>query len=163
MPIWLNLAPEKPAMIDFANIKIAVDFDGTIVEHQYPEIGKEKLFAFQTLKELEKRGARLILWSFRIGTELDAAVEFCRKNGIEFYAVNKNYPEEVMDESISRKIDADIYIDDKNVGGFPGWSEVWQIIFPFEIQQKEAEKRMASSGKNIFQRLFSRKKRPDEK
>jgi hypothetical protein len=163
MPIWLNLAPEKPAMIDFANIKIAVDFDGTIVEHQYPEIGKEKLFAFQTLKELEKRGARLILWSFRIGTELDAAVEFCRKNGIEFYAVNKNYPEEVMDESISRKIDADIYIDDKNVGGFPGWSEVWQIIFPFEIQQKEAEKRMASSGKNIFKRLFSRKKRPDEK
>jgi hypothetical protein len=163
MPIWLNLAPEKPAMIDFANIKIAVDFDGTIVEHQYPEIGKEKLFAFQTLKELEKRGARLILWSFRIGTELDAAVEFCRKNGIEFYAVNKNYPEEVMDESVSRKIDADIYIDDKNVGGFPGWSEVWQIIFPFEIQQKEAEKRMASSGKNIFKRLFSRKKRPDEK
>ena len=162
MPIWLNLAPEKPAMIDFANIKIAVDFDGTIVEHQYPEIGKEKLFAFQTLKELEKRGARLILWSFRIGTELDAAVEFCRKNGIEFYAVNKNYPEEVMDESVSRKIDADIYIDDKNVGGFPGWSEVWQI-FPFEIQQKEAEKRMASSGKNIFKRLFSRKKRPDEK
>lgn len=68
-----------------------------------------------------------------------------------------------MDESVSRKIDADIYIDDKNVGGFPGWSEVWQIIFPFEIQQKEAEKRMASSGKNIFKRLFSRKKRPDEK
>lgn len=163
MPIWLNLATQKPAMTDFANIKIAVDFDGTIVEHQYPEIGKERLFAFQTLKELEKRGVRLILWTFRTGTELDAAVEFCRKNGIEFYAVNKNYPEEVMDESVSRKIDADIYIDDKNIGGFPGWSEVWQIIFPFEIQQKEAEKRIASSGKNILKRLFSRKKRPDEK
>ena len=163
MPIWLNLATQKPAMTDFANIKIAVDFDGTIVEHQYPEIGKERLFAFQTLKELEKRGARLILWTFRTGTELDVAVEFCRKNGIEFYAVNKNYPEEVMDESVSRKIDADIYIDDKNIGGFPGWSEVWQIIFPFEIQQKEAEKRIASSGKNILKRLFSRKKRPDEK
>ena len=163
MPIWLNLATQKPAMTDFANIKIAVDFDGTIVEHQYPEIGKERLFAFQTLKELEKRGARIILWTFRTGAELDAAVEFCRKNGIEFYAVNKNYPEEIMDESVSRKIDADIYIDDKNVGGFPGWSEVWQIIFPFEIQQKEAEKRIASSGKNILKRLFSRKKRSDEK
>jgi hypothetical protein len=163
MPIWLNLATQKPAMTDFANIKIAVDFDGTIVEHQFPEIGKEKLFAFQTLKELEKRGARIILWTFRTGAELDAAVEFCRKNGIEFYAVNKNYPEEVIDESVSRKIDADIYIDDKNVGGFPGWSEVWQIIFPFEIQQKEAEKRIASSGKNILKRLFSRKKRSDEK
>jgi len=150
-------------MIDFTNIKIAVDFDGTIVEHQYPEIGKEKLFAFQTLKELEKKGARLILWTFRTGTELEAAVEFCKKNGIEFYAVNKNYPEEIMDESVSRKIDADIYIDDKNVGGFPGWSEIWQILFPFEIEQKEAEKRITSSRKNILKRLLLRIITPDER
>jgi hydroxymethylpyrimidine pyrophosphatase-like HAD family hydrolase len=150
-------------MIDFTNIKIAIDFDGTIVEHQYPEIGKEKLFAFQTLKELEKRGARLILWTFRTGKELEDAVEYCKKNGIEFYAVNKNYPEEVQDESVSRKIDVDIYIDDKNVGGFPGWSEVWQTLFPFELQQREAEKRIASARKNIFKRLFSRKKKQDEK
>lgn len=150
-------------MNDFNNIKIAVDFDGTIVEHQYPEIGKEKLFAFQTLKEFEKRGARLILWTFRTGKELDDAVEYCKKNGIEFYAVNKNYPEEIQDESVSRKIDADIYIDDKNVGGFPGWSEVWQILFPYELQQKEAEKRIASARKNIIKRLFSRNKRQDEK
>ncbi|MCU0473087.1 MAG: hypothetical protein MUC93_06935 [Bacteroidales bacterium] len=136
-------------------MKIAVDFDGTIVEHQYPEIGKEKLFAFQTLKELEKRGARLILWTFRTGKELDDAVEFCRKNGIEFYAVNKNYPEEVFDGSVSRKIDADIYIDDKNAGGFPGWSEIWQILYPFELQQLEAEKRIASARKHIIKRLFS--------
>src|SRR5512137_721475 len=119
-------------MADFSGIKIAVDFDGTIVEHEYPEIGKEKLFAFLTLKELEKKGARLILWTFRSGKELDEAVEFCRKNGIEFYAVNKNYPEEIQDDTISRKIDVDIYIDDKNIGGFPGWSGVWQLLFPFE-------------------------------
>ena len=75
-------------MIDFTGIKIAVDFDGTIVEHEYPAIGKEKLFAFQTLRELEKLGARLILWTFRAGKELDEAVEYCMKNGIEFYAVN---------------------------------------------------------------------------
>ena len=102
-------------MDDFINIKIAVDFDGTIVDHVYPAIGKEKLFAFRTLKELEKKGARLILWTFRSGKELDEAVEFCKQNGIEFYAVNKNYPEEVFDDSISRKIDADVFIDDKNV------------------------------------------------
>jgi hydroxymethylpyrimidine pyrophosphatase-like HAD family hydrolase len=141
-------------MVDFTGIKIAVDFDGTIVDHEYPLIGKEKLFAFQTLKELEKLGARLILWTFRAGKELDEAVEFCKKNGIEFYAVNKNYPEEIFDETVSRKIDADIYIDDKNVGGFPGWSGVWQILTPYELQEKEAEKRMASSRKNIFKRLF---------
>ena len=150
-------------MDDFNNIKIAIDFDGTIVDHEYPEIGKEKLFAFQTLKELEKRGARLILWTFRTGKELDEAVEYCRKNGIEFYAVNKNYPEEIFDNTVSRKIDADIFIDDKNVGGFPGWSEVWQTLFPFELEQQAAEKRMASAGKSIFKRLISLGRNKNEK
>jgi hypothetical protein len=55
-------------------MKIAVDFDGTIVEHAYPQIGKEKLFAFRTLKELQKNGYRLILWTYRTGKELDEAV-----------------------------------------------------------------------------------------
>jgi len=144
-------------MVDFTGIKIAVDFDGTIVEHEYPEIGKEKLFAFQTLKELEKLGAMIILWTFRTGKELDEAVEYCRKNGIEFYAVNKNYPEEIFDETVSRKINADIYIDDKNIGGFPGWSGVWQILTPYELHEKEAEKRISSARKNIFNRLFTPK------
>lgn len=150
-------------MFDFTGIKIAVDFDGTIVDHEYPGIGKEKLFAFQTLKELEKLGARLILWTFRAGKELDEAVEYCRKNGIEFYAVNKNYPEEIFDETVSRKIDADIYIDDKNIGGFPGWSGVWQILTPYELQQLEAEKRISAARKNIFKRLFTWKSNTNEK
>ena len=150
-------------MIDISGIKIAVDFDGTVVEHDYPAIGKEKLFAFQTLKELEKRGARLILWTFRTGKELDEAVEYCRKNGIEFYAVNKNYPEEIIDETVSRKIDADIYIDDKNIGGFAGWSDVWQKLFPFELEQMEAERRISSARKNVFSRLLSGILKPDKK
>lgn len=141
-------------MVDFSGIKIAVDFDGTIVEHEYPEIGKEKLFAFLTLKELNKKGARLILWTFRSGKELEEAVEFCRKNGVEFYAVNKNYPEEIMNESVSRKIDADIFIDDKNIGGFPGWSEVWQMLNPFGIEKMESERKITSGPANIFKRLL---------
>jgi hypothetical protein len=144
-------------MNNFAGIKIAIDFDGTIVEHEYPEIGKEKLFAFLTLKELDKMGAQLILWTFRAGKELDDAVEYCRKNGIEFYAVNKNYPEEIFDETVSRKINADIYIDDKNIGGFPGWSEIWQMLNPYELHQQEVEKKLTSVSKNIFKRLFIRK------
>jgi len=150
-------------MTDLTNIKIAVDFDGTIVEHMYPEIGKEKLFAFQTLKELDKKGAKLILWTFRTGKELADAVEYCRKNGIEFYAVNKNYPEEIVDETVSRKIDADIYIDDKNIGGFPGWSEAWQILFPYELLQIETEKRIAAARMNKIKRFFFRKKRQNNK
>lgn len=109
---------------------IAVDFDGTIVEHKYPAIGKEMLFAFATLKALQQKGHKLILWTFRAGIPLAEAVDFCKKNGIEFYAVNKNYPEEVLDENISRKINADIFIDDRNVGGFLGWSEIWQALHP---------------------------------
>jgi hypothetical protein len=149
-------------MVDFSGIKIAVDFDGTIVEHEYPAIGKEKLFAFLTLKELNKKGARLILWTFRKGQELDEAVEFCRKNGVEFYAVNKNYPEEIMNDTVSRKIDVDIFIDDKNIGGFPGWSEVWQMLNPYEVVQREAEKKIASKKPNIFKRLLRRNINTDE-
>ena len=71
-------------------MKIAVDFDGTLVEHKYPEIGAKKLFAFETLRELQKRGDQLILWTYRSGRELDEAVEFCRKNGVDAgkYAVS---------------------------------------------------------------------------
>ncbi len=119
---------------------IAVDFDGTIVEHKYPEIGKTMLFAFETLRELQKQKHNLILWTFRAGKELDEAIEFCRKNGIEFYAVNKNFPEEEFDpETISRKINADVYIDDRNVGGFPGWSKIWELLNRNELVDSKAE------------------------
>jgi hydroxymethylpyrimidine pyrophosphatase-like HAD family hydrolase len=120
---------------------IAVDFDGTIVEHEYPKIGKPKLFAFETLKALQDRGDQLILWTYRSGKELDEAVEFCKNNGIEFYAVNKNYPEEVYDDSISRKVLADIYIDDRNIGGFMEWSEVWQLLNP-DLFDDDVKKQM---------------------
>lgn len=115
-------------------MKIAVDFDGTIVEHKYPAIGEELLFAFDTLKALQKKGHLLILWTYRAGKELDDAVEFCKQNGMTFYAVNKSYPEEVFDATISRKIDADLFIDDRNVGGFPGWSKIWQQLNPDSTQ-----------------------------
>lgn len=117
-------------MFDENSKTIAVDFDGTIVEHAYPEIGKEMLFAFETLKALQAKGHKLILWTFRDGRYLDEAVDFCKERGIEFYAVNRSYPEEDFDLSISRKINCDFFIDDRNLGGFPGWSDVWQSLHP---------------------------------
>lgn len=72
---------------------IAVDFDGTIVEHKYPEIGRELPFAIETLKKLQQERHRLILWSVREGKLLQEAVDFCRERGLEFYAVNSNYAE----------------------------------------------------------------------
>ncbi len=141
-------------MIDLKNVKIAVDFDGTIVEHAYPEIGKEMLFAFMTLRELEKAGALLILWTFRAGKELDEAVEYCRENGIEFYAVNSNYPEEVFDGTISRKINADIFIDDRNVGGFPGWGEIWHMLFSYEPDPERDRKAPVSSKRQFHETII---------
>ncbi|HBG87212.1 MAG: hydrolase [Bacteroidales bacterium] len=109
---------------------IAVDFDGTIVEHRYPSIGKQRYFAFETLKALQKDGHQLILWTYRDGKLLDEAVEYCRKNGVEFYAVNCSFPGEILEPGQSRKVDADLFIDDRIVFGFPGWGEIYQAINP---------------------------------
>ena len=109
---------------------IAVDFDGTIVENRYPAIGRENPFAVRTLKMLQEEGHFLILWSCREGEELDAALDWCRERGLEFYAANKDFPEENEQEnlSFSRKIKADMFIDDRNVGGLPDWGAIYQMI-----------------------------------
>ena len=100
---------------------IAVDFDGTIVEHRYPEIGKELPFATETLRMLIKERHKLILWSVREGKLLEDAVNWCRERGVEFYAINKDFPEEnvELNKHFSRKLKADLFIDDRNIGGLP--------------------------------------------
>ncbi|MCD8296303.1 MAG: hypothetical protein LUC88_01890 [Prevotella sp.] len=110
---------------------IALDFDGTIVEHKYPEIGEEIPFATETIKKLIADHHKVILWTVREGKLLDEAVEWCRQRGIEFYAVNKDYPEEngsASNKYFSRKIKADMFIDDCNVGGLPDWGTIYRII-----------------------------------
>ncbi len=119
-------------MIPKDHLIIAIDFDGTIVEDGYPKIGKPMIFAFETIKKLQEDGHRLILWTYRSGRKLQEAVDFCKEKGIEFYAVNKNYPEEEFDGKISRKIHADLFIDDRNIGGFLGWTEIYKLIFNYE-------------------------------
>jgi hydroxymethylpyrimidine pyrophosphatase-like HAD family hydrolase len=107
---------------------IAVDFDGTIVEHQFPDIGEEIPHAFKTLNSLHDLGHTLILWTYRSGRELEKAVKFCKKNGVEFDAINNNFQEEIHDPSVSRKIYADIYIDDRNILGIPDWLTIFKMI-----------------------------------
>lgn len=111
-------------------MKIAVDFDGTIVEHRYPEIGKEMPFATITLRKLIDEGHKLILWSVREGKLLDEAVKWCEKRGVFFYAVNKDFDEDSpnVSRSYSRKIKADLFIDDRNVGGLPDWGEIYTLV-----------------------------------
>jgi FMN phosphatase YigB (HAD superfamily) len=109
-------------------LTIAVDFDGTLVENRYPEIGKPILFAFETLRKLQEEGHQIILWTYRSGIKLQEAVEFCESKGIQFYAVNKSYPEEEYEEHLSRKILADFFIDDRNINGLPPWGEIYHQL-----------------------------------
>ena len=90
---------------------IAVDFDGTIVEHRYPAIGKEIPFAIQTLRQLQSDGHRLILWSVREGRLLQEAVDYCKERGVNFYAVNADFEEE-----------------DGSVGGLLDWGTIYALI-----------------------------------
>lgn len=109
---------------------IAVDFDGTIVKHRYPEIGEEIPFAIETLKQLIRDRHQLILWSVREGKLLDDAIAYCRDRGVEFYAANKDFPEENkgMNQHYSRKLKADLFIDDRNIGGLPDWGTIYKMI-----------------------------------
>lgn len=124
---------------------IAVDFDGTIVEHRYPEIGKELPFATETLKMLIADRHKLILWSVREGKLLNDAVEWCRKRGVEFYAINKDFPEEDLSKntSFSRKLKADVWIDDRNIGGLPDWGTIYQMITEKKTYEQILNERMA--------------------
>jgi len=106
---------------------IAVDFDGTIVTHEYPKIGKDIPFAIDVLKRLQQEEQHLlILWTVRTGELLEEALEYCRERGLEFYAANKNYPEESDNEP--RKLNADMFIDDRNVNGLLDWGRIYRIV-----------------------------------
>ena len=139
---------------------IAVDFDGTIVEHRYPDIGREKPFAIETLKKLANEQHRLILWTVRKGKLLQEAVEFCRTRGLDFYAVNRNFPEE--NEPEERKLRADLWIDDRNLGGLPDWGTIYRMIknnWTFdELKRQDEFEHPAVSPACFFRRFFRKAK-----
>lgn len=141
---------------------IAVDFDGTIVEHMYPAIGKEIPFAIETLKKLRDERHKLILWSVREGKLLDEAVNYCRERGLEFYAVNTNYPEEKGDhQHFSRKLKADLFIDDRNLGGLPDWGIIYRMVHDRvtyeDIYREEfSNQPELPEKKSLLERLFGK-------
>jgi len=92
---------------------IAIDFDGTLVEHRYPDIGPDVPGAFEWLAKLQNAGAKLILWTMRDGPTLTEAVEHCLERGITFWGINGN-PDQQW--SLSPKAYAHVYIDDAALG-----------------------------------------------
>ncbi len=148
-------------------LKIAIDFDGTIVDHEYPAIGKPIPQAFEVIKELRKKGHYLILWTYRNGKELDEAVRFCKKNGLDFQAINHSTKEEAVEwkfiyDKISRKPDADVFIDDRNVGGFLGWEKIRECILgKREEPEPDIEEDViveVEKNQSFFGKLFGIKK-----
>ncbi len=111
---------------------VAIEFDGTIVEDNYPGIGKEKPQASRVIKALQSRGHTILLYTFRKGEELRAAVNWCAENGIFFDGINQN-PGNNKPLPGSRKVDADVYIDGKNLGGMPTWKTVFHFFYPHEV------------------------------
>ena len=94
---------------------LAVDFDGTLVTDEFPQIGQIRKPTWDAIVSAKNKGCRIILWTCRNGSYLDAAVAFCRDHGLEFEAVNQNLPEIVEAYGgDTRKIFANLYLDDRN-------------------------------------------------
>lgn len=128
-------------------MRIAIDFDGTIVEHAFPKIGKEIPDSFDILKKLQAEGFILILWTSRYGKLLDEAVDFCRSRGLGFYAVNRNHPDESLNPvDASRKILADIYIDDRNLGGLQAWPEMYHKLILLNGKKADEQNNTENHG-----------------
>lgn len=132
---------------------IAIDFDGTIVEHAYPEIGKPIPFAIDTLLQMQKDGHKLILWTVRRGQLLQDAIDYCAQRGLYFYAENENYRGETKEkgEELSRKLGADLFIDDRNLGGLPDWGVIYNAV------------KVTSAGGNAMQIMAGQSAMPEPK
>lgn len=101
--------------MEVGNMIIAVDFDGTLCGEIYPEVGKPNMQLIDALIKRRMAGDKLILWTCREGEPLEKAVNWCNRLGLYFDAVNDNLPEIIeMWGNNSRKITADLYIDDRS-------------------------------------------------
>ncbi len=139
------------------SLLIAIDFDGTICEHMFPDIGPPMPGAITVMSKLQTVGHRLILSTCREDEPgkrdyLTEAVRFCESHGIVFRSINENHPEDEFRAVPGRKVYADIYIDDRNLGGFPGWAFVEDVLFNY-YDPDFGDLRMCKCG-HIYERHF---------
>ena len=109
----------------------AVDFDGTLCENRWPNIGPANLELINLLKCARKAGIYLILWTCREGTLLDDALEWCREYGLEFDAANDNLPDVCEAYGANpRKLSATLYLDDRavHIDRREWCKELWDMI-----------------------------------
>lgn len=119
--------------LDFLNKEskpiLAIDFDGTIVEEGYPDIGKEKKNAKLVINALYKLGFTIIINTCRAGEHEINARKFLQERGIMYHYINENCPTRIERyDTDSRKISADLYIDDKNIWHNDDWLAIYQEV-----------------------------------
>ncbi|MCK0203793.1 hydrolase [Ornithobacterium rhinotracheale] len=109
---------------------IAIDFDGTIAVSKFPEILGLQFKVKKYIQKLKDDGHYIIIYTCRNGDNLTNAINFLLENGIPFDRINDNSPENLRqyNSANTRKVYADVYVDDKQVGGLPLWSEIYQFI-----------------------------------
>ena len=105
---------------------IAVDFDGILCENEFPEIGRPKYNVISMIRQLIDCGHEVVLWTCRVDNELDKAVDWCGDYGLHFCAINENAPSNIKQykdkyPNGTRKVYADIYIDDHNIEFLMGY------------------------------------------
>lgn len=108
---------------------IAIDFDGTIAEHLYPEVGALRKDAKEVIKYLYSKGHEIIIWTCRYGATADLAKKALDEWGIPYHKFNEHI-DHVKEEfgNDTRKIFAHVYIDDRNLGGIPSWKQILKIL-----------------------------------
>ena len=109
---------------------IAIDFDGTLHYGEYPRIGYPNLQALECMRRLKDDGHYIIIYTCRNGDLLLEAINWLIDKGFQFDRVNENAPFNVAKHggTNTRKVYADVYIDDHNVGGLPSWDDMYRWI-----------------------------------
>lgn len=109
---------------------ISLDFDGTICEHSFPEIGALKKDADIYIRKLHDEGHKIIISTCRSGKYEGMAQDFLDSNNIPYLYINSNLPSLIAQyQQDCRKISADVYIDDRCLMGLPDtWEEIYNLI-----------------------------------
>ncbi|MDU1892738.1 MAG: HAD hydrolase family protein [Dysgonomonas sp.] len=110
---------------------IAIDFDGTLHTGKYPGIGAASPHAKETMQKLKEEGHYLIIWTCREGVLQTEAVNWLLAHEIPFDRVNDHEPQNKAEyePNVARKVYADLYIDDKQVGGLPTWKDIYKYVW----------------------------------
>lgn len=130
---------------DGEGITLGIDFDGTIVTHEFPDIGELLPLALDTLRDFNRLGIKLVLWTVRSGDVLNDAIELLEREGISFVGYNENPAQKSW--SSSPKAYCNMYIDDAAFGA--------PLIYPEDGSRPYIDWKVVREQFNLDERLKS--------